>query len=1430
MTNILKTYGYMFTANTRTARGEIAKLNKDLKEVQDPIESLTRKQLVLTREYEAGRVSISDFTRLFSKYKSEVKSAAVEAKELADAQRLLNQSSPSGKASIQPEAFKSIADYTAKIKQLNEEAKAVRSLITPPEIKILDEYTSRVQKLSQLPMTDIERGRAVKFYTQELTKALDKLTEVDRAERARKVKQDTAAAKALVESVRSEDQVALDKYNNSVQTLEDLHERGYVEAKDYSGILSKITREYNESTVAGKAAAKAELELAEARRKTNDARARRVSEIVETTKPKDSPLQSFQKNIAELEDLNIQGKALEDATAAYVRELEDAIAATNRLAEAEKARRASRDASDASEFKDKITDTDTLAARKLEATEQRLLELRKSKSLTNVEYVKSMRRVNDEYERSTIAGQAAAKAANELAIAQQKTADARARRTSEILETTKPKDSPVQAFQKRVEELDNLDIKGPDRDNAMAAYVNDLEEAIAATTRLAEAEKARKAAKDASDAAGFKDRVKDTDTLASDKLQASEQRLLELRKSGNLTNVEYVKNMRLVNDEYNKSTIAGQAAAKAAKDLQDQQKKDEARRKQIREDTKPQATPKQEFREKVQELDNLGVVGTDRIDAINAYTVQLNKAEKAIKQVAQAEKDALASKAQPFLARVTSQDTAALNDYKAKLKDLGEVYKNGGVSVKEYQSIVSKLKKEYRDATTAGQAHNKAVADGEAYTKRHTSAVQKLSAEMQKLNFLRSQKIISEQTYKSSVAAAEKEARGGDGGFLPSIKGNVVGQLVGYASGILSIGAAFAQLKSSVGLAVSLEKNEAAIRTFIGSGLQAKQILAELREFSSKGLRFESAQQGTKTLLQFGVTAKEVVGLVKQLGEIAGGDSEKFDKLALAAGQVKAAGKLMGQELIQLINAGFNPLFEISKRTGVQMSDLRKQMEEGKVGWDRIAESFKFATSEGGQFNGLLEEISGTTTAGKFNLLMNEMEKVKTAIGKNLTEPLNEVMSMLLRIGDSKLGGEGIVGASGLLADKATGALRSGDFGQNPLLKVPGFLAREGFDALKSAGGFEDEDLISGFDGLSGGGVSKVNQLLFTRRKAALINSEKDPKVKLRKTVDLLRETEDFLKKQQPDPENISPELKALLKKQAEEIVSEDIGGSRLQAARRLPFLRKLPIFGSQGVDISQARLKIAEENFRDLNAKTEQEEREKADEEAREFLRKAPFRNKKREFDEDLLRAQEDADKTLTEEEKTRRREERELKAAGFEDAEVAELAKTKADAAAIKEREKADAKAAKAAADAAEEAKRIKDKEAEDARKRLDDLAEKADKVKVDIDPYGDLKEDLADLNLALQQGLLTQAEYDKAREKRFADIKDKNASMRAEAPTAVRGSQEFAQARLGAGKTASDILVENGKKAVIEAKIQQDLTRITNEKLQELVNGPKVKKVGP
>ena len=156
-----------------------------------------------------------------------------------------------------------------------------------------------------------------------------------------------------------------------------------------------------------------------------------------------------------------------------------------------------------------------------------------------------------------------------------------------------------------------------------------------------------------------------------------------------------------------------------------------------------------------------------------------------------------------------------------------------------------------------------------------------------------------------------------------------------------------------------IESFEISFNTLLGSKEKGVAFFSELKDFAVKTpLQLKDLAGAAQTLLGFGIEADNVMPILRQLGDVSMGNAERFKSLALAFAQATSAGKLQGQDLMQMINAGFNPLNEIAKKTGKSIGTLKEEMSKGKITSTDLANALASATAEGGQFHGMLEKQS----------------------------------------------------------------------------------------------------------------------------------------------------------------------------------------------------------------------------------------------------------------------------------------------------------------------------------------------------------------------------------------------------------------------------------------------------------------------------------------
>lgn len=195
-------------------------------------------------------------------------------------------------------------------------------------------------------------------------------------------------------------------------------------------------------------------------------------------------------------------------------------------------------------------------------------------------------------------------------------------------------------------------------------------------------------------------------------------------------------------------------------------------------------------------------------------------------------------------------------------------------------------------------------------------------------------------------------------------------------------------------LGMEAENSAISFEVLLGSSEKATDMLAKITDMAAK-TPFEKMdlQNAAQQMLNFGVAENQVLGYMKQLGDIAAGDKQRFQSLALVFGQVSSAGKLSGQDLLQFINAGFNPLKELADMTGESYASLQEKMSKGLITTDMVAKAMKRATSEGGKFYQMMDKMSATT-GGRISSVIDDI-KERTA---KMFEYIGPLIAQLLEL------------------------------------------------------------------------------------------------------------------------------------------------------------------------------------------------------------------------------------------------------------------------------------------------------------------------------------------------------------------------------------------------------------------------------------------------
>ena len=196
----------------------------------------------------------------------------------------------------------------------------------------------------------------------------------------------------------------------------------------------------------------------------------------------------------------------------------------------------------------------------------------------------------------------------------------------------------------------------------------------------------------------------------------------------------------------------------------------------------------------------------------------------------------------------------------------------------------------------------------------------------------------------------------------------------------------------------TVEDLTTSFKVMTGSAEKAGDIVERLKDIGSKTpFEFTDLAETTKLLMNYGLTADDAISKMEMLGDISQGNADKMNRISMAYGQMSSAGKVNLQDVKQMIEAGFNPLKEISESTGESMSSLYDRISKGSISVDEITASMKRSTSQGGKYFGSMEQQSQTTT-GKLSTLKDEFLSATGSLTESLIPAFKSGVEWLTKL------------------------------------------------------------------------------------------------------------------------------------------------------------------------------------------------------------------------------------------------------------------------------------------------------------------------------------------------------------------------------------------------------------------------------------------------
>ena len=377
-------------------------------------------------------------------------------------------------------------------------------------------------------------------------------------------------------------------------------------------------------------------------------------------------------------------------------------------------------------------------------------------------------------------------------------------------------------------------------------------------------------------------------------------------------------------------------------------------------------------------------------EEISQTTQRLNTLKQAFEKAEEEVKSGDLGKEEfNLLQREIIKTEQKLNSYTDDLKKLNSI---------EIDNAVEELKKEINETEKETRGLNNSIKkiDTSKWKQLSTSA-KKSQIDMEKLNA--SMKKVASAAKKVGESMAKVAAKSFD-----IAKRATQTYTVALTAGAI----AGAKYNSTI------ESYETSFRTMTGSAEKATEIVNKLKDIGAKTpFELEGLADTTQLLMQYGFTADEAVDKMMMLGDISQGSAEKMNRIATAYGQMSSAGKVQLEDVKQMIEAGFNPLQEISGATGESMESLYNRISKGTISVDEITASMVRSTSEGGKYFKSMElqsqTLSGRLSTLKYNA-MSTLGDLFTPLSNNLRDNVIPSVTKSFEILQKELEKNGVSG------------------------------------------------------------------------------------------------------------------------------------------------------------------------------------------------------------------------------------------------------------------------------------------------------------------------------------------------------------------------------------------------------------------------------------
>lgn len=207
-----------------------------------------------------------------------------------------------------------------------------------------------------------------------------------------------------------------------------------------------------------------------------------------------------------------------------------------------------------------------------------------------------------------------------------------------------------------------------------------------------------------------------------------------------------------------------------------------------------------------------------------------------------------------------------------------------------------------------------------------------------------------------------------------------------YAATLTIAALGAASVVAGVKFNISMEQNNIAMSHFLGSSELATEELDYLFELAARTpFEFQQVVNAERRFLAFGFSVDEARQALSTIGDVAaglGGDpADNIERLVLVLGQVRATGRVLGQDMLQLQQLGINTNRIFREELGLTREDLSQGVGELQIPAEVAIPALLRGMQK--QFEGMAEEQSKTLGG-----MLSTLHDYTTQLAGSLTMPI----------------------------------------------------------------------------------------------------------------------------------------------------------------------------------------------------------------------------------------------------------------------------------------------------------------------------------------------------------------------------------------------------------------------------------------------------------